>query len=260
MESLVESRDGVRLATRTCGEGPGLVIVHGSGGDSGTVSGLADCLSDDFRITVYDRRGRGSSGDRERYELEQEVADLLAVMATLPELPAALGISYGGLILLDAIARGVGLMGAVLFEPPLQAEPDLEKAAVTRELVQLVADGRIEEAVVNHLMHLHGRSREETRALEGMPEWSRRMENAAVTMREMRTVHADYTLDLETLHAPAYPVHLIEGSATLPFIAQACSAIRALSFVTHHLLEGQDHGAAQTNPSLVAAIVRGAFA
>jgi pimeloyl-ACP methyl ester carboxylesterase len=50
---------GAALAYRTVGEGPPLVLVHGSATDLTTWDDVVDELSRNFRVIAYDRRGYG---------------------------------------------------------------------------------------------------------------------------------------------------------------------------------------------------------
>ena len=256
MLEFVTSADGSRIAVDRSGQGRQLVIIHGSGSDRNSVTQLASFLAGDFEVLAYDRRGRGDSGDGSVYAMAREVEDLLAVAGLCRSPPSAFGISYGGLVLLDALASGIHLKGAAMFEPPLQVEPDPEKAALTSELVDLSVNGNWEKAVERQLTALHGLGAGAIEEMKSEAGWRIRVSNAVVSMREMHMVHAEYSLDLDRMQEPPCPVHLLEGSETMPFIKQSCAAIARLPFVRHHLLPGLDHGAAREAPQAVADILK----
>ena len=74
------SADGTRIAYETAGSGPLLVIVGGAFSTRADAKELADALSGRFTAVVYDRRGRGDSGDTQPYAPERELEDLRAVI------------------------------------------------------------------------------------------------------------------------------------------------------------------------------------
>lgn len=55
---------GATLNYRTAGDGPPLVLVHGSATDLTTWDGVIDELARDHRVIAYDRRGYGQSRHR----------------------------------------------------------------------------------------------------------------------------------------------------------------------------------------------------
>lgn len=78
--AFAASKDGTKIAFEKFGNGPALVIVGGalSQRDGGKL--LAAQLSQQFTVYVYDRRGRGQSGDVQPYAVEREIEDLAAVI------------------------------------------------------------------------------------------------------------------------------------------------------------------------------------
>lgn len=79
MESVI-SRDGTRFAYARSGNGPPLVLVHGSTADHTRWANLLPELESRFTVIAMDRRGRGGSGDASLYTLEQEFDDVAAVV------------------------------------------------------------------------------------------------------------------------------------------------------------------------------------
>lgn len=114
------SKDGTRLAYEITGHGPTLVIVAGALGymDFSYIRAFVAELAKDFRVVIYDRRGRGASTDTAPYSVDKEIDHLDAVIRATSESPIVLGTSSGASLVLEAAARGVPMGGVVAFEPP----------------------------------------------------------------------------------------------------------------------------------------------
>ena len=68
----VRSTDGTPLAVWADGQGPSLVLVHGSMCDHTASDPLVAELRDTMTTFAMDRRGFGASGDAAGYALERE--------------------------------------------------------------------------------------------------------------------------------------------------------------------------------------------
>ena len=68
----VASRDGTEIGWWTSGQGPSLVLVHGSMCDHTASDPLVAELRDTMTTFAMDRRGFGASGDAAGYALERE--------------------------------------------------------------------------------------------------------------------------------------------------------------------------------------------
>jgi pimeloyl-ACP methyl ester carboxylesterase len=115
--STVESADGTRIAVRSLGAGQGVIVVGGALRRGEDYLGFARGLADAYRVHVVDRRGRGESGPLgERYSMGRECEDLAAVAAATGA-RRVFGHSYGGLVALQAAARGDAFDQVVAYEP-----------------------------------------------------------------------------------------------------------------------------------------------
>jgi pimeloyl-ACP methyl ester carboxylesterase len=87
----------VTLEGEDAGEGPPVVLVHGlSATRRNVVQGSRALIKRGYRLIAYDARGHGASSPAPRYEYEDLVADLAAVLAHLELDRAALvGSSMG---------------------------------------------------------------------------------------------------------------------------------------------------------------------
>jgi pimeloyl-ACP methyl ester carboxylesterase len=94
--------DGIRIAYRTAGSGPAVVMVHGTALSQVIWRGFgyARALADDFTVIMLDLRGHGHSDkphERRAYAMESMVSDVLAVLdATGTDRAHYLGYSLGG--------------------------------------------------------------------------------------------------------------------------------------------------------------------
>src|SRR5947208_3307607 len=74
------SRDGTTIAYERTGEGPPIVLLNGAFRDHTIFDQLVPELAPHCTTYVYDRRGRGESGDSPSYAIEREIEDLTAVI------------------------------------------------------------------------------------------------------------------------------------------------------------------------------------
>jgi hypothetical protein len=112
------SADGTQIAYETVGTGPLVVLVEGSFGTRADAREYAEALSGRFTAAVYDRRGRGDSGDTQPYSPARELDDLWAVVDALGGSAFVYGHSSGGALSLDAVAAGLPITKLAVYEPP----------------------------------------------------------------------------------------------------------------------------------------------
>ncbi|MGW4053102.1 alpha/beta fold hydrolase [Streptomyces sp. NPDC004779] len=112
----VVSRDGTTIAYGRygAGDGPAVVLVSGAPGAGAGEAPLARLLARDFRVLVYDRRGRGHAPER-------EWEDLAAVLAAAGPGAAVHGSGAGGALALAAAAAGLPVAAVSVFEPSCDA-------------------------------------------------------------------------------------------------------------------------------------------
>ena len=123
------SRDGTRIAFTKAGAGRPVVLVDGAFcyREFGPAPELAPLLAQHFTVFVYDRRGRGESGDTPPYAIEREIDDLRAVVDEAGGTADVVAVSSGAALALQAAASGVKVKKLVLYEPPYVTNGDRPK-------------------------------------------------------------------------------------------------------------------------------------
>jgi pimeloyl-ACP methyl ester carboxylesterase len=245
----VTSSDGTSIAYDQHGEGPPLVLLHGSSGTRNAWDAVIPRLAEDFRLIVPDRRGRGDSGDAEEYGLEREVEDLRAVLDDIDGEATVFGHSFGGLVTLAATEEAV-IDRFVLYEPALLVGDHRGDDLAARMQARL-DDGEREAAVKLFFQDAGG-----IPAPEQLPIWPDEVnfDLAETVVRENEAVEsyelpADPNIDAPTLLLTGErgPVHLREGVRTL---ADRLPHSDLVEF------EGVGHVGTQSAPDQVAAAVR----
>jgi pimeloyl-ACP methyl ester carboxylesterase len=128
----VASHDGAIIGYRQLGQGPGLVILHGSLSTGYYHLQLAELLADTFTVYLPDRRGFGLSGPGGKGDgIEQDVADVAALL-THTGARYLFGVSLGGVISLKAALTLDMLQKVAVYEPPLFAESATPRAFMER--------------------------------------------------------------------------------------------------------------------------------
>jgi pimeloyl-ACP methyl ester carboxylesterase len=114
----------MRLAHRTAGAGPPILLIHGGAEDAGMLTGQAQAIAARGRRVIwYDRRGTGGS-TREDWPgsgADQHADDAAVLLRSLDAVPATvLGFSSGGIVALALAARHPDVVAEVIaWEPPV---------------------------------------------------------------------------------------------------------------------------------------------
>jgi pimeloyl-ACP methyl ester carboxylesterase len=126
--STLEGAGGLRLAADELGDpsAPPVVLLHGGGQTRHSWHTTARALADrGWHAYSVDLRGHGESewavdGD---YRIDSFVADVAAIVAGLPEPPALVGASLGGVASLVAVGEGTPARALVLVDVAPRIEP-----------------------------------------------------------------------------------------------------------------------------------------
>ncbi|POX52350.1 hydrolase [Streptomyces sp. Ru71] len=237
------SRDGTRIACTRHGHGPAVILVSGAMSTGGTLAPLAGRLAERCTAVVYDRRGRGESGDTEPYAVEREVEDLAALIDAVGGEAALFGVSSGGALVVEAVASGLPVRRAGVYEVPFAdflpggAE---QQAAYARNLTAALAEDRRGDAV-ELFLRLTGLGEEVIRGARQSPMWAG-MEAIAPSLAYDAAVMGDGLLPRERLAAISVPFLVVAGGASPAWMREGNRALaEAAPRGDFRVLEGQTH-------------------
>ncbi|MFG3253180.1 alpha/beta fold hydrolase [Streptomyces sp. NPDC048172] len=258
------SRDGTPIAYERTGEGPPLVLVSGATCTHEMDLPLAAELAGRHTVHVYDRRGRGGSGDTAPYAVAREVEDLAAVIDAAGgeggegREVQVFGISSGGALALEAAASGVPVGRVAVYEVPYSDDPGVRAGSgtYTAELNRLLAAGDRAGAVELFLRRV-GMPEEDLAGMRHAPFW-KGMEALAPTLAYDDAVIRGGELPAERLARITQPVLVVCGGAGPEWWRDTgrsiAAAVRDGRYAT---LAGQDH---RVDPAALAPALREFFA
>ena len=234
------SSDGTSIAFETLGAGPPVILVVGAFNDRSTGRPLAEALAAGFTVLIYDRRGRGDSGDTAPYAVRREVEDIGALVREAGGAAALFGYSSGALLALEAAAAGVAVTGLALYEAPPVPAPGAPGADHAARLAELVASGRRGEAVEYFQTEIVGIPAEVVARLRNAP-FRGALEKMAHTLVYEATILAEGPRG-GSLAAVSTPALVLVGGASPPVMREASSAMAAaLPAGRLEVLDGQGH-------------------
>ena len=216
IKASVASRDDTEIAYWTSGDGPPIVLVHGTPADHTRWRPLLPYLERQVTVHAIDRRGRGASGDAPNYCLQREYEDVAAVVdavaAASGERVDLYGHSHGGIVAFGAATLTANIRKLVLYEgwpvpdPSIYALP----ADVVRRMDKLLADGDRDGVVEALFRSVEEMSDEDMGALRSAPSWPGRVAAAHTVTRE---ISGETQARLEAAQAAkiSVPVLLITG-------------------------------------------------
>lgn len=259
MDKKTTSRDGTSLAYGVIGQGPTVILVSGAMSTGGTMAPLAQRLADHCTAVVYDRRGRGGSGDTAPYAVGREVEDLTALIDAVGGDAALFGVSSGGALVLHAAASGLPLRRAAVYEVPYAdhlADGAAREAAYKERLNAALGEGRRGEAV-ELFLRLTGLGEEMIQGARQSPMWAG-MEAVAPSLAHDDAVMGDGLLPRDRLAAITVPVLSVAGGASPEWMRTASREIaETVPKGAYRVLEGQTH---MVEPEVLAPVLTEFFA
>ena len=246
--STVTSRDGTEIAYELRGDGPPLVLVDGAlcHRGMGPMPDLAGRLQDRFTVVLYDRRGRGASGDTLPWAVEREVEDVAALIDAVGGSAHLFGISSGAVLALEAAARGLPVSRVALYEPPLivDAARDPVPDDFVPGLQRLLADGNRAE-VVRRFLRVVGVPGIVVLLMRLFPSW-KRMAAVAHTvpydLSTLRGLQSGRALPSGRWRGLAAPCLVMDGGKSPAWMRNGVRALAdALPVAAYRTLPGQTH-------------------
>jgi pimeloyl-ACP methyl ester carboxylesterase len=252
------SRDGTPIGYFRSGQGPALVLVHGTAADHTRWETVLPLLEPHATVYAMDRRGRGASGDAADYSLEAEVADVAAVVEAVADATGGpvdvFGHSYGALCCVEAALLTAGIRRLVLYEPPMVT---VSPPGWTDRMEDLLAQGRREDVVIALLGELAGMPEDQLKRAMALPSWANRVAAAHTVVRETRA-EEEYRFDPARFASLAVPTLLLVGTKSPPdLVAPSRGLAGALLNARVVELAGQGHVAMLTAPELFVTEVLG---
>lgn len=239
----VNSSDGTPIAYDSLGTGPVLILVDGATcyRDAGPARPLAALLAEHFTVYLYDRRGRGASGDTAPFAVDREVDDIAALIRRAGGHAALFGMSSGGALALAAAARlGPAVTELAVYEVPVSIDLDPVAAAYSRDLAAALADGRRGDAMALFLARV-GMPAEQIAGMRRAPMWAG-FEAIAPTLAYDDAVLGDGLLPYDRISAVQIPAVVLSGEFAPEFIRESARAMAtALPYGRHVELAGQSH-------------------
>src|SRR5690349_4941863 len=253
----VVSKDGTTIAYRKEGDGPPLVLLPGGFRDHTVFTYMLPHLPG-VTAYLYDRRGRGRSGDAPHYAMQREIEDLTAVIQECGGEAAVFGGSTGAVLALEAAMAGAPISRLTLLEPPYRLPgeqlPDTDLAA---QLADLVARDRRGDAAALFLRQAAGLDEPGIEAWRNGPMWEQSLAHAH-TLRYDAEICGDFRLPAERLAELSVPTLVISSDSTSSWLAATAAATAAaLPHGRHAVLPGVWHRVpAETIGPAIAEFVR----
>lgn len=243
----LEAKDGTRLVYRRSGDGPPLVIVHGTSSSAADWLHLFPALESHFSLHVLDRRGCGDSGDAPVISFERQLEDVVSLIDSIGQPAHLLGHSFGAICALEAALLTPRIKKLILYEPPALGVPNFSEEAVERFEALIAAGDR--DAVLT-TFYLEIVSRDEVEAWRASPDWTTWVARADVVTRELRAL-LDYRFHAERFSDLNTPTLMLTGSNSPAYFTEGTNAVAAaLPNCQVVVMPGQSHAATTSAPDL----------
>ncbi|WP_062317940.1 alpha/beta fold hydrolase [Demequina maris] len=241
----VTSADGTAIGFEVAGAGdPPLILIDGAmcWRDSGPMRGIAASLAHSHTVYLYDRRGRGVSGDTLPFAVDREIEDLAALIDAAGGAAALLGISSGGALAARAALKlGGAVTHLAVYEPPYMPPPARAGAAAyTAQLTAALARGDRDAAVAAFLTRV-GVPEPGVEAMRRSPGWDATLA-IAPTLAYDDAAMGDSSVPAELAGITA-PVLALAGGASPGFLQWGARELTAVvPGARFEEVEGQGHG------------------
>jgi pimeloyl-ACP methyl ester carboxylesterase len=246
--TTVTSADGTPIAYETIGHGPALILVDGAMcyRAFGPARGLAKALADDYTVYLYDRRGRGASGNTLPWAPAREVEDLAALLAAAGGTAYLFGVSSGAVLAADAANTLPGFTKLALYEPPFIVDathPPREESFVP-DTEALIARGDRSGALKKFMRHV-GMPALMLAIMPATPPW-RKLKAVAPTLpydlRILGDTGRGVALDAGRWSGVTAPALVMDGGKSPQYMRNAAKALaETLPKADYRTIPGQTH-------------------
>jgi pimeloyl-ACP methyl ester carboxylesterase len=242
----VTGANGTEISYITYGSGPPLVLVHGGFSDHETNWQEArSFLAERFTIHAIARRGRGESSATTGHTVDDEAADVAAVVRHLGRPVFLLGHSYGAVCALKAAALyPAGVSKLVLYEPPPPTLLDSGRLAKLEGYAERKDWDGMVEAFMREVVQVPQKEVDEIRAT---PFWGVWTVDAAATLGDLRGYHG-HQFEPARYQSLSMPVLLLVGTESPREIYLTDPLAAVLPDVRIRELAGQAHEGMTTAP------------
>jgi pimeloyl-ACP methyl ester carboxylesterase len=242
----VISKDGTRIAFERSGAGPALILVDGAfcSRAFGPMPKLAPLLAQHFTVFMYDRRGRGASGDATSYAKEREVEDVAALIREAGGSAFVYGVSSGAALAIEAMASGLPIDRLALYEPPFMVDEGGRKPPSDhhKRLVDLISWGRRSDAVRFFMREIVGMPAVVVALMRLIPGVWPKLKAVAHTLPYDAAIMGDYSLPAQRLASIEKATLVMSGEKTDVRLRHAVLAVaKALRLAQHRTLKDQTH-------------------
>jgi pimeloyl-ACP methyl ester carboxylesterase len=254
---LVTSHDGTGIAVFSAGEGPAVLLVHGTSADHRTWRVVAPDLAGRRRVHTLDRRGRGDSGDGAVYAIERELEDVAAAVNALADEAGGpidvVGHSLGGRIALGASLLTGNVRRVVAYESAPARRNASRRNDDEELLCRLRADlaaGDLDGLLARFMTEAVGMPSAELSAFRADPIWARRAAAGPTIVRELDAALHAPAIATDALALVTIPVLQLTGSLSAAWFRDGTSALHArLAQGRLAVIEGARHAAHHTHPA-----------
>ncbi len=246
----VKSKDGTEIGFIIKGNGPPLLLVHGTTADHSRWDPIISHFENQFTVYVVDRRGRGVSGDSPEYNLSKEAEDIAAVVESIDEPVFLLGHSHGAIASLEAALLTENIKRLILYEPPLPLGMPTHPPGVPDKMQALIDNNKNETALEVFFKEVVRMPDYEFEKYCKLPVYKKRIELVPTIPREL-TLYRIYSFEPEKFSNLQVPVLLILGGNSPPLFKNAVQTLDStLPNSKVLVLQGQQHIAMDTDTEL----------
>jgi pimeloyl-ACP methyl ester carboxylesterase len=253
--NTVVSRDGTTIAYDRQGSGPPVILV--GGGLNSRAFGpteLASLLAPTFTTYLYDRRGRGESGDTPPYTVGREIEDIEALIDEAGGTACVYGHSSGAALGMEAALKlGTKVAKLAMYEPPYFVDGKAQRAFETygNRLAELVAAGRRTASArradaVTLFLHLVGVPPEQIEGMHETPVWPAFLATAPTLAYDYAVMGKNGEVPTKRAANVTVTALVMNGSESPPFMHEAARRLsQSMPHADLQVIEGQRHDVSQ---------------